>query len=208
MEIGGLTPFTLSDYPGKVAAIVFTQGCNFACPFCHNSGLIPTGHGSNEMVKVLEFLSKRRGRLKAVVISGGEPTIQPDLPFFLQEIKRLGFEIKLDTNGSRPRVLDQLIQMGLLDFIAMDVKAPWRKYEKLSGCKVDTSVIERSIEIISKNNISHLFRTTLVPGLLDESDIQEIRRWLPKDSKHIVQAYRPSPSLKQGHYKSVKLNSR
>ncbi len=213
MEIGGIEPFTLTDFPGKVAAVIFLRGCNFSCPFCHNSSLISktSGHlsstsessdipgvkGDNQsglesgsIEQCLEFLQGRRGRLQGVVISGGEPTIHGDLSDLLQEIKEMDFAVKLDTNGSQPDHLLKLIEKGLLDFIAMDIKAPWHKYDQLSGVKTDISRIKRSMQIITESGLPHLFRTTMVPDLLDQEDIQEITLLIPEGSPYKVQPYR------------------
>ena len=195
MLIGGFTPFTLADYPGEIAAICFTQGCNFSCPFCHNKLLIPQKNTNykaapaNQAGKVLGFLGKRRGKLNALVISGGEPTLQEDLPAFLAEVRNLGYRIKLDTNGSRPRVLEMLFERGLVDFVAMDIKAPWRKYTLLAGRKVDTKALKCSVKLILDSGTRHIFRTTLVPGLLTREDVKEIRTLLPPKTHHVVQPY-------------------
>jgi len=169
MKIGGLNRFSLSDYPGKVAAMVFTQGCNFRCRFCHNGSLIPRNVPTSSLMpeeKVFEFLQCRRSQLGSVVISGGEPTIQPDLSTFIHRIKAMEFLLKLDTNGSRPQVLRQLLEDGLIDFIAMDIKAPLDIYDRLTGVHTPTSRIKESIELIAENGIAHEFRTTVVELLL------------------------------------------
>ncbi len=194
-HIGGFIPFTLIDYPSKIAAVVFTQGCNLACPFCHNKALIPQKAveqqpASNRHVhEVLDFLHKRKGRLKAVVISGGEPTLQTDLAGFIKEIRSRGYLVKLDTNGTKPEVLRELIEKGLLDFVAMDVKAPLEKYNWLCGGKVDTQAILSSIRVIAESGISCQFRTTFVPHLLSKDDINAIRALLPKGAEHKIQRY-------------------
>ncbi len=195
-EIGGFTPFTLTDFPGKVAAIVFTQGCNLACPFCHNKSLVPlAGHDARRSNggprQVLEFLANRRGRLQGVVITGGEPTLHEGLPVFMAEVKRLGFEIKLDTNGTNPKMLKAVLKKGLADFVAMDIKAPWHKYDLLAGTKVDIESLKLSLELIMSSGQDCLFRTTMVPGLLTGGDIDEIKSYLPKGTTHLVQKYVP-----------------
>ena len=193
MKIGGMNTFSLSDYPGKVAAVVFTQGCNFQCPFCHNHSLIPHNPAPDaagiEASEVLSFLEKRRGKLDAVVVSGGEPTLQSGLPIFLGRIKDMGFAIKLDTNGSRPEMVESLLSSALVDYIAMDLKAPRKIYSRLAGIEVPTGKIARSVEKISKSGIDHEFRTTVVDGLLEERDIEEIRKWVPSGSFHRLQKF-------------------
>lgn len=198
MRIGGLVPFTLSDYPGRVAAVIFTQGCNFRCPFCHNGQLIPFAPGPNGLLSVddvMRFLESRRKRLDGAVISGGEPTIQPDLPAFLRDVKALGYAVKLDTNGSRPDVLRRLFQQGLLDFVAMDVKAPWGQYDRLAGVAVDAAALRASIDLIARSGVAHEFRTTVVPQMLGEADLCDIVRRLPAGSLHRRQVFRREHAL-------------
>lgn len=201
MNIAGFQPTTFSDYPGHVAAIIFTQGCNFRCPFCHNGDLLETRIGNEidnsdkrrfELVPetlVLARLTKRSKQLTGVVVTGGEPTLQEDLLAWLQQIKTLGYKIKLDTNGSRPRVLKMAVEMNLVDFFAMDIKAPPEKYSQLSGIQVDMSAIEQSISIIAKSNLLHEFRTTYVTPLLTEEDIHKIKDRLPHNSPFRVQPF-------------------
>ena len=179
MRIGGLQEFSLIDYPGKMAAVIFTQGCNFRCPYCHNPELV-LPESFEEVVdeqQIFWFLEKRIGRLEAVVITGGEPTIQNGLIGFLQKIKKLGYLIKLDTNGSNPDILSQVLTLGLVDYVAMDVKASIEKYDKLCGCVVNTGAIKESIELIKQSNADHEFRTTLVKELHHNAD-EEISRIL------------------------------
>jgi len=193
MVIGGFTPFTLTDYPGEIAAICFTQGCNFSCPFCHNKPLIPrdkTGPANKASEKVLAFVKNRKDKLTGLVISGGEPTIQPDLFSFLETVKALGTRVKLDTNGSNPKVLLKLLKQGFIDMVAMDIKAPWSKYFLLAGCTVNTDNVKASIDIILGSGIKHVFRTTFVPGLLDHEDLDEIRTYLPSGARYVVQRYK------------------
>ncbi len=198
MNLGGLVPFTLSDYPGKIAAVVFTQGCNFRCPFCHNGGLIPWESRPDERLsehQVLRFLQSRIGQLEGVVVSGGEPTLQPDLKRFLSRAKTLGYAVKLDTNGSRPEVLRRLFNEGLLDYVAMDVKAPWDHYERLAGVRVETAAIRASIGLIAQSGIPHEFRTTVVPQLLSEGDLRDIARLLPTGSAYRHQPFRSAYAM-------------
>ncbi len=196
MQIGGFAPFSLTDYPGEIAAICFTQGCNFSCPFCHNRSLIPykpfvSGDKQEDKTEeIFEFLAERKGRLGAVVVTGGEPTLQKDLPVFLAEIRSLGYRIKLDTNGSRPGVLEILFGENLLDLVAMDIKAPWEKYGLLAGKEVDTENIQRSLRLILDSGVKHIFRTTFVPDLLNREDLKAIRHILPSHAEYLVQPYR------------------
>ncbi|NQU23871.1 MAG: anaerobic ribonucleoside-triphosphate reductase activating protein [Candidatus Nealsonbacteria bacterium] len=162
MIIGGFQPFTLSDFPGHVAAIVFTQGCNWRCPYCHNRSLLKTRRPEQELIPethVFDILHRRRNELDGLVITGGEPTIQEDLPRFIHKVHRMGLAIKLDTNGSRPGVIGRLLEEGLLDYIAMDIKAPLDRYESVVGHPVDIGSIQTSIELVKNSGVPHEFRT-------------------------------------------------
>lgn len=196
MRIGGLQKFSLSDFPAVPAAIIFTQGCNFRCPFCHNGSLLPVrGEHELDVEIVLEWLKSRVGKLEGVVITGGEPCLQSDLPDFLTQIKDLEFKVKLDTNGSFPEMLDRVIELGLVDFIAMDIKAGWENYDNLCGVWVDPKKIKKSIQIITNSGAPHLFRTTFVPALMDETETEDIRRMLPEKSEYKVQEFRSETAL-------------
>ena len=193
MLIGGFQRFSLSDFPGRSCAIVFTQGCNFRCPWCHNASLIPGSSRTKTTFSedlILGFLASRAGMLDGVVITGGEPTVQHHLPDFARRIKSLGYAVKLDTNGSLPRMLSRLLGAGLVDYVAMDVKAPLGRYSALAGIQTPTEAIAESISLIAGSGVGHEFRTTLVDGMLSESDIPAIRSLLPPGSKHKIQKYR------------------
>ncbi|MDR0727402.1 MAG: anaerobic ribonucleoside-triphosphate reductase activating protein [Puniceicoccales bacterium] len=166
MIFGGWQKCTLIDFPGKVAAILFTQGCNFRCPYCHNHGLWPRKTKSAvEWDVIREFLKTRRGKLDGVVISGGEPTLHGDLLEILAEIRELGFATKLDTNGNHPHVLAKLLKANLLDFVAMDLKHLPAHYPRACGVDVALENILHSVKLIRESPIDHEFRTTVVPGL-------------------------------------------
>jgi pyruvate formate lyase activating enzyme len=192
MIIGGMQKLSLCDYPGTPAIVVFLQGCNFNCPFCHNRQLLSTTSGPEQLSpkEVLEYLQKRRKTVSAVVVSGGEPTIQSDLIPFIEDIKTLGYGVKLDTNGSKPEDVCSLLRHNLIDYIAMDIKAPWQKYDLLSGRKVEHMAIKESIKSIADSGIPHHFRTTHYPPMLSEDDLTEIKSFLPKYSTHIIQPYK------------------
>lgn len=192
MKIGGYEPLSLSDYPGHVAAVVFTQGCNWRCPFCHNGSLLPGAAEEAPLLSddaVIAQLQQRRRMLDGVVISGGEPTLQYDLAEFIGRVKHLGLDVKLDTNGARPHVIELLLEKQLVDFIAMDIKAPWRKYPLLTGSRVKLADVQRSVALISQGAVAHEFRTTVVPALISEHDLVELRQQLPTHSPYRLQNF-------------------
>lgn len=198
MKIGGLQKLTLIDYPGKVAATVFTAGCNFFCPFCHNPDLVL--FNKNEQYPFLSteqffwWLEKNLGLLDGVCISGGEPTIHQDLPDFIKEIKDLGFAVKLDTNGSNPGMLEQLLDNNLVDYVAMDIKAPINKYSKFYRLPIDTAAIKKSVNLI-RQLADYEFRTTVIPDLHKKRDFTEIGEWLMGSNKYVLQQFRPKKTL-------------
>lgn len=189
MRIGGIQRCSLVDYPGKVSAVIFTQGCNFRCPYCHNPQLVEPSLFATplDVAEVLSFLKSRVGRLDGVVVSGGEPLLQKDLPDFLAQIRRFGFPVKLDTNGSFPERLQEVIAAGLVDYVAMDIKAPFDKYQQAAGVDADTDRIAGSIRALHDAGIDHLFRTTVAPPLVSAEDAEHIRRNLAGSSLHVQQ---------------------
>ena len=178
--IAGLQKMTLLDYPGKVACTVFLQGCNFACPFCHNSGLLPrSGEEAMSLSAFLAFLDKRKGLLDAVCVSGGEPTLSPELEELLTGIKARGFIVKLDTNGSRPALLRRLVEAHLVDYVAMDIKNGPNDYPTTCGLPhMELHLIEESIRYLLSGAVSYEFRTTVVAQLHSERSIEEMGEWL------------------------------
>ena len=191
MKIGAVQKFSLIDYPGKICAIVFSQGCNFRCPYCHNPELaLPDLYGAGVSEQdVFSFLERRRGKLDAVTITGGEPTVQPDLIPFIQKIKSLDYAVKLDTNGSYPDVLRELIGDRLIDYIAMDVKAPLAKYHTVTRTDLKTEAIYSSVQLIRESGIVHEFRTTVVKALLDQHDLMHIAVLIGKGEPYIIQKF-------------------
>ncbi|HRS23162.1 MAG TPA: anaerobic ribonucleoside-triphosphate reductase activating protein [Candidatus Woesebacteria bacterium] len=179
MRLGGCQQTTFLDYPGKLATTIFTVGCNFRCPFCHNRDLVLEAKEVISEEDFFEFLKKRKNILEGVVISGGEPTLQPGLDNFCSKIKQIGYLVKLDTNGSRPEVLEKLIKNHLIDFVAMDIKADRKNYEKASGVKVDLAQIEKSVEIIKKSGLDHQFRSTIVRGIHDKKVVARMKKKFP-----------------------------
>lgn len=196
MKISGLQKLTLLDYPGKMACTVFTYGCNFRCPFCHNALLVT--QQNNDTVsedEFFSFLKKRQGILDGVCISGGEPTLQKDLAEFIRKIKALGYAVKLDTNGSNPDVVRNLIKENLLDYVAMDIKNSLQKYSLTCGCETDTTLIQESISIIIESGIDHEFRTTTVREFHSAKDFAEISRLLKGNSKYYLQHFESGDNL-------------
>ena len=194
MKLAAFLPLSLCDYPGKVAAVVFTQGCNFNCPWCHNRHLLPLDAatpGAPDEDAVLDAVAARRKVLGGVVVSGGEPTVHQDLPQFLARLKACGPAVKLDTNGSNPEVVAHCIAEGLVDFIAMDIKAPWGKYDILTGAPGHAESVRRTMEIIATSGVAHQFRTTRVTTLLNDADFAAIAASIPAGSPHVWQEYIP-----------------
>lgn len=183
MLIGGFQKFSMLDYPDKTAAVVFTQGCNFRCPFCHNPELVNPSLFREPIHPdtILSFLEDRRGMLDGVVITGGEPTLQGGLLKFIQKIKDIGFLVKLDTNGTSPEVVAEILSRGLVDFIAMDIKAPLNQYPLLAGARVERDKIKESVSVIKTSGIPYQFRTTIIPKLHNEESIKCIREWVEKE---------------------------
>ena len=192
MDIAALVPLSLSDHEGRIAAVVFVRGCNFRCPFCHNADLVRPARGGDPMLPVeyvLARLRDRSGFLDSVVVSGGEPTLQPDLAGFLAAIRELGLAVKLDTNGARPDVLADLLDRRLVDFVAMDVKAPPSRYDEFCGVRADVGAIERSIGCLREAASDYEFRTTVAPGLARE-DLRAIAEWVRGARRYFLQAFR------------------
>jgi len=196
MIIGGFQKFSLIDYPGKISCIVFTQGCNFRCPYCHNPELIPfTPLVKIKEETILSFLEKRKGKIDAVVITGGEPTIHQDLLKFIQKIKEIGYLIKLDTNGSNPEMLEIIINHNLVDYIAMDIKAPLEKYREVIHSVISLEEVKRSIRMIMNSGIKYEFRTTVVKSQLSKEDIINIGKLVEGAELYILQKFIPSKTL-------------
>lgn len=198
MIIAGLQKTTLIDYPGLVAATIFTYGCSFRCGFCHNPNLV-IGKKNKlvtfEISDILGFLNKRRHILEGVVITGGEPLINEDMPEFLREIKKLGYKVKVDTNGSRPKMLSGIIEDRLVDFVAMDVKNSLEKYEMTAGARVDLDDIQKSVQQIMASGLPYEFRTTVLPKIHEREDFEKIGLFLKGARKYTIQGFRPQTTL-------------
>ncbi len=196
MKISGLQKLTLLDFPGKMACTVFTYGCNFRCGFCHNALLVTEENSDNiSEDEFFAFLKKRQGILEGVCISGGEPTLQKDLYDFIKKVKALGYAVKLDTNGTNPRLLGTLLKENLIDYVAMDIKNSPGKYSLTCGCEVDISAINESVSLIKESNIDYEFRTTTVREYHTEEDFQSIADWLKGDSRYFLQHFEDSGNL-------------
>ena len=190
MIIKGIQKLTLLDFPERVACTVFTAGCNFRCPFCHNASLVvKNGIDVIPEEEIFDFLDKRRGRLSGVCISGGEPTLQPDLIPFIRRIREMGYAIKLDTNGYRPDVVKELIDGGLVDYIAMDIKTSRERYFAVAGVDIDVAKIEESAALVMQSGIDYEFRTTVVKELHSEADFTNIGNWLSGAKKFFLQGF-------------------
>ena len=221
MIIGGLQKFSLLDYPEHLSAIIFTQGCNFRCQFCYNPMLVePIGQNKFNYISKGEknkkrtkghpviseddlfvFLKKRVGKLDAVVITGGEPTIQKDLPKFVKKVKQLGFKVKLDTNGTNPKMLKKLFSEKMLDYIAMDIKTSPNKYDIVTGIQPDLENIKKSIKMITESGIKYEFRTTLVPKLVEAGDIKAIGKIIKGADKWYLQEFKSDRDLVNDRFK-------
>ena len=193
MKISGIIKTTLIDYSGHIATSIFTQGCNFKCPYCHNPDLIFKDSASKEYMALdyfWDFLENRRNFLDGVVITGGEPTLQPDLIEFIEEIKKRNFKVKLDTNGSQPEKISFLINNGLIDYIAMDIKSSIEKYSCYSDESSIGDKVIQSVNLIKQSQIDYEFRTTVVPELHDENDIKDIAKIVVGSKNFIIQNFR------------------
>ncbi len=198
MQIKGWHRTSLIDYPDHIATVIFTGGCSFRCPMCHNADLVlkPQALPSYPKKDLWAFLTKREGMITGLVVTGGEPTLQPDLPAFLRQARAYAVDIKLDTNGYRPEMLGELLAEGLIDYIAMDIKAPPAKYAQLTGLPdVDIARIEHSLRLIRESGITYEFRTTVVPGLLDADNIETIARWIEGAQHYVLQQFRGQHTL-------------
>jgi pyruvate formate lyase activating enzyme len=187
MRIGGFQKVSLIDFPGQISAVIFTQGCNFRCPYCHNPELVDPDlfKPPMDLGPILAYLDLRRGKIDGVTITGGEPTLHADLPELIRTTRELGYRIKLDTNGARPEVLRRLLEEGPLDYIAMDLKAPLEKYPGATCSEVDPESICESVNLVMSSGVDYEFRTTVLPSPTLEKDllamVQQIagaRRWV------------------------------
>lgn len=188
-------PVSFIDFPGKIATTVFISGCNFKCPYCHNSGLMSVKEGIHDEKYFFKYLENREGLIDGVAITGGEPTLWKGLKEFIKEIKSFKFSVKLDTNGSRPDILRELIYEGLIDYIAMDIKAPIEKYRIFTKNESDIDNIRDSVETIRNSNIDYEFRTTVNDKILCPEDFILISEWLSGVKRYVLQVYKYSDDV-------------
>lgn len=196
MIFGGIEKCTLIDYPGKTACMVYTVGCNFRCPYCHNPELVDeTSPVVVTEEEVLAFLDTRKGLLDGIVITGGEPTIHDGLLPFMEKVKAKGFLVKLDSNGTRPDMIKDAIKRNIVDYIAMDIKSPIAKYSAITARPVDIDAVRESIELLMTSPVEYEFRTTIVKALLSEEDIVQIGREIQGAKRYYLQAFVPTKIL-------------
>lgn len=195
MDFGGFQKLTVLDYPSHVACIVFTIGCNFRCPFCHNAGLVENLTEKISQDEILSYLKKRRGVLDGVCVSGGEPLMHQGIGEFLKEVKALGYDVKLDTNGTFPQKLKELVDASLIDYVAMDIKNTPEKYDITAGAKTDISKIQESIDFLLSGNVDYEFRTTVTNELHTPQDIEIISKWISCAKRYFIQNFVDSGNI-------------
>lgn len=199
IQIGGLQKLTLIDYPGRIAATIFLCGCNFRCPFCYSSEIVlPEKIKKQPKIserELLSFLKERKGLLEGVVICGGEPTLNKELPDLAGKIKKAGFLVKLDTNGSNPEMLEDLIVKNLVDYVAMDIKGPKERYGEFVGGKDNAEKIQKSIDILKGNGVDYEFRSTIVPSLHKREDVLAMAKWISGSKRYFLQNFRPERTI-------------
>lgn len=203
IRLAGITKTSLIDYPGMLCSVVFLAGCNFRCPYCHNRDIVlrPDQFSSDRISDLLDILRARLHLVDAVCVTGGEPTLSPNLIHLAAGLKRLGLKVKLDTNGTKPEVVKELMDRGLLDYVAMDIKAPPKTYEFVTRTRVDLYKIHASIDLLRRGNIQYEFRTTVVPKIIGEKDMLEIGQWLKGSRTYVLQQFRPKNTLDESFEK-------
>ena len=196
MRFGGLQKLSLLDFPGKMSCIVFTAGCNFRCPYCHNASLVKSKGEDMDESEILSFLKKRTGILAGVVISGGEPLLHDGIADFCRKVKALGYAVKLDTNGTSPDRLKALVEEGLVDYVAMDIKNSPEKYAYTVGVEsIDLSKVKESVEFLLKGTVPYEFRTTVVGPYFEVEDFEKIGKWISGAESYALQRFKDSGDL-------------
>jgi len=204
MEIAAILPQSLIDYPNKICSVFFTLGCNFRCPYCYNVDLVLRKIKPLPEEKIFSFLEERKNFLDAILLSGGEPTLQKDLVSFAEKVKSFNYLFAIETNGSRPEVIRELIDKKLLDFIAMDIKADLENYEKTVRTNIDIKKIKKSIELIKGSGIEYEFRTTVVPTLFDEKIAENIGKMLKGAKVYVLQHFLNNKDMLDNSFKKIK----
>ncbi len=204
MRIGAIQRLSLIDYPGKIAAVLFSQGCPFSCPFCHNPHLVDSKQFTKpiSLNEVKSFLCSRRNEIEAIVFSGGEPTIHLTLPLLIQEVKEMGFLTKLDTAGTNPEMIESLLKNDLLDYIAMDIKGPLARYAEITRTAFPSDHIEKSIRLIVESHIPYEFRSTILPSLHQKEDILAMAQMISHARLYVLQTFRNHATL-SSHLKNA-----
>ena len=205
MNVRGIYKSSLVDYPGKIAAVVFNAGCNFRCGFCHNPDIVINSHVLEKVSddEIIRFIDSRRKFIDGVVVTGGEPTLSSDLPEFLKKIKECGFAIKLDTNGSAPEVVENLLSQNLLDYLALDIKTSPHFYPQFTSSNITFDTILKTVSIIKNSGIEYELRTTCVPGFINQEILKEIGKLTGHVKAYYLQQFSTSPSLIDNNYKNI-----
>lgn len=204
--IKGLQKTTLIDYPGKIACTIFLGGCNFRCGYCYNYDLVvaPNKIPSIDEEEIRKFLYQRKNLVDGVCITGGEPTLHENLPALIEIIKEMDYKVKLDTNGTNPKMLKELLEKKLIDYVAMDIKCSLESYKKVVGVKVDKEKLKESIQIIKNSGIDYEFRTTVIPDIIDEKEIEKIGKLIKGSKNYYLQQFAPHESTLSKKYNSMK----
>ena len=210
MNIKGLQKVSLLDFPGEICSSIFVGGCNLRCRYCYNRDLV-LNPGSIPVIstdEIFAFLGSKSSLLDGVCVSGGEPTLQEELPDFLMEIKKMGLKVKLDTNGTRPEVISRLLEEDVLDYIAVDVKGPPAKYSYITGNNIDHAKLKETIALLKNSRVEQEFRTTVIPGLLKEEDLLSIAKEIAGCRRYVLQQFSPRSSIIDPALLSLKPYSR
>lgn len=205
VKVHGFNKLTLLDYPGRLACTIFLGHCNFRCPFCHNAGLVldPEKEPVIPIEEILGTLKKRKGILDGVCITGGEPTVHKKLPEFIQQIKKMDYSVKLDTNGTNPQMVQDMVKAGLVDYVAMDIKNAPDKYGETAGiARVDLEAVNETVEFLKSGKVDYEFRTTVTRELHKKEDFLKIRKWLSGSRRYFLQAYKESEQVIHPVYSS------
>lgn len=205
VKVHGFNKLTLLDYPGRLACTIFLGNCNFRCPFCHNAGLVlePENEPVIPIEEILGTLKKRKGILDGVCITGGEPTVHKKLPEFIQQIKKMDYSVKLDTNGTNPQMVQDMVKAGLVDYVAMDIKNAPDKYGETAGiARVDLEAVNETVEFLKSGKVYYEFRTTVTRELHKKEDFLKIRKWLSGSRRYFLQAYKESEQVIHPVYSS------